>query len=448
MLPHPKRKRSLSWWAVSIGVHLALAITIAWYSPLRSWLFNPAPTDQKMPSVSRSRMNQITSALREKYQRALKKSADELAVTHREMIRLQAKRLGQVNQQEPQLIDTQFPELKAVAFDTKDQSIADLYAHCVTLEQAVIEAYERVRGYDMASRQYLPISQAVKVNRIARPERPRIRGDVIEAEIESTQDPSFAAFKQEMLNADLEAKEIGAFTERLLLMAKGIMGEDNQMGVLQWEVGNLEGNIRGTRFDEGKPYVGAVLLPHEMQNRGTGGTFTGNPVFARKVSDQGDQADWMSIDSWWMIGPFSHPGRQNLEDLDKKYPPEETVDLGASYQGKGGKSIRWKYRQTRFVRIEPPPEDTDRYAIWYAYTEIYSDKEQDLWCAFGSDDYGKAWVEGKLVWASGKGVKPWAPGQDYRKVHLKQGHNRMLVKLENAGGTTGFSVIFALDPNL
>jgi hypothetical protein len=448
MLPHPQRKRSTAWWIVSIGFHLVLAIAIAWFSPLREWLFNPAPSDTRMPAISQSRMNQITSALREKYERALAASVTQLAETLSEMNRLQTKRLEQLKKQDPQLLDAVPDAVALEKFDVKRKTIAQMYAHCVASEQAIIDAYERVRGFDMAGRQYIPVSHAVKSNRITRPDRPKVSGEAIEAVISSTQDSTFELFKQEMVNADLEAKEICAFTDRLLLMAKGVMGEDNKMGVLQWEVGNLEGATRGGTLEEGKPYMGPMLLPHEMMNASAGGTFTGKPVFGRKIADEGEQAEWMSIDSWWFIGPFSHPGRQNLEDLDKKYPPEETVDLGAAYLGKGGKSIRWKYRQTRFVRIEPPPEDVDRYAIWYAYTEIYSDKEQDLWCAFGSDDYGKAWIEGKLVWASGKNVKPWAPGQDYRKVHLKRGHNRMLVKLENAGGTTGLSVIFSLDPNI
>jgi hypothetical protein len=448
MLPHPKRKRATTWWVVSISFHVALALAIAWFSPLRAWLFNPAPSDTRMPSVSRSRMNQITSALREKYERALAASVTQLAETLSEMNRLQTKRLEALKKQEPQLIDAIPTPLVVEKFDVRHKTIAEMYARCVHSEQTIIEAYERVRGYDMSGRQYIPVSQAVKNNRVTRTDRPKINGAAIDAEIVSTQDAAFEAFKQEMLNADLEAKEICGFTDRLLLLAKGIMGEDNKMGVLQWEVGNLEGSTRGGTVDEGKPYVGAALLPHEMMNVSAGGTFTGKPVFGRKIADDGEQAAWLSVDSWWFIGPFTHPGVQNLEDLDKKFPPEETVDLGASYLGKGGKNIRWKYRQTRFMRIEPHPEDVDRYAIWYAYTEIYSDKEQDLWCAFGSDDYGKAWVEGKLVWASGKNVKPWAPGQDYRKVHLKRGHNRMLVKLENRGGTTGFSVIFSLDPNI
>jgi hypothetical protein len=450
MLPHARTKRTTLWWIVSAALHAGLALAVAWFTPLRAMLFDRAPMDTRMPTVGQRRLDQMLGALREKYQRALARSCAHLFETFGEMNRLQTARLDDLKKRNPQLVDAAPAAIGGPqALDARPKSVARLYDYCVHAEAPIIEAYERMRGYDMAGRQYIPITQAVRSNRIARPERRRLDAAGLETRITSTQDAAFEAFKTAMVNADLEAKEICAFADRLLLLAKGIAGEDNAMGLLQWEVGNLESGIHGgMAFDEGKPYVGPVLLMSEMRSVSAGGTFTGKPVFGRKISADGEQADWMSIDSWWFIGPFVHPGRQNPEDLDKKYPPEEVVDLGAVYVGKGGRNIRWKYRQTRFVRIEPPPEDIDRYAIWYAYVEVYSDQEQDLWTAFGSDDYGKAWVEGKLVWASGKHVKPFAPGQDYRKVRFRRGYNRILVKLENAGGTTGFSVIINLDRNI
>jgi aryl-phospho-beta-D-glucosidase BglC (GH1 family) len=63
-----------------------------------------------------------------------------------------------------------------------------------------------------------------------------------------------------------------------------------------------------------------------MMHAGTPGKFDVSPVFARKVAADGEKAEWMSIDSWWIIGPFSHPGRQNLEELYK--PWIEVMDKG------------------------------------------------------------------------------------------------------------------------
>jgi hypothetical protein len=445
-----KTERSAAWWIVSIALHAVAVLAVAWFTPLRGLLFDRSPMDTRMPAVGERRLNEMVGALREKYERSLARSRLHLAETFAEMHRLQGARLEALRRDNPQVVDeTPAPLPAPAAPDLSGMRLAQLYDACVQAEPPIIEAYERMRAFDMAGRQYIPLSHAMRSNRIAKTERLRIAEESLNARITSTQDAAFESLKSAMVGADLEAKEICAFTDRLLLMAKGVAGEDHTMGLLQWEVGNLESGIHGGgTFDEGKPYVGPALLLSEMQPGSSGGTFKGRPVFGRKISVEGETADWMSVDSWWFIGPFVHPGRQNPEDLDRKYPPEDVVDLGAVYQGKGGRDIRWKYRQTRYVRIEPHGEDIDRNAIWYAYTEVYSDREQDLWVAFGSDDYGKAWVEGKLVWASGKQVKPFAPGQDYRKVRFRQGYNRVLVKLENAGGTTGFSVILNLDRSI
>jgi hypothetical protein len=429
---------------------LVAVAALAYFTPLREWLFSLRPPDLLMPDVDKTRIRELQMALIEKYERSLGDSATRLNNIVTEMERLSGTRLKQLQQKDPQLVDeTPKPLPVKPNFDPRGQRVGPLYQFCVSTEQLAIEGYDRVRGFDMAGRQYVPVSRALGVNKIARPERATLNRAAIEADIGSMRDGKFEAFKKALIDADIEAKEMVAFNERLLLLAKTVMGEITTTGVIQWEVGSLEGAGRGGGgFEEGKPYVGHTLLAHEMFNVGGWGRFDAKPVFGRKIAGEGEQAEWLSIDNWWFIGPFSHPGRQNLEDLDKKYPPEDVVDLGAVYSGKSGAKIHWKYRMTRFVRIEPPPEDNDRYAIWYAYTEIYSDRDQDLWCSFGSDDYSKVWVEGKLVYASGKQVKPWAPNQDYRKVHFKNGHNRMLVKLENAGGTTGFSVVINLDPKM
>ena len=74
--------------------------------------------------------------------------------------------------------------------------------------------------------------------------------------------------------------------------------------------------------------------------------------------------------------------------------------------------------------------------------------------AFGSDDYGRVWVENEPRFANKKpkfstGTQPHAyiPDRGWKPIQLTQGVNHILVKLENAGGTTGFSVIFSVDPN-
>ena len=53
---------------------------------------------------------------------------------------------------------------------------------------------------------------------------------------------------------------------------------------------------------------------------------------------------------------------------------------------------------------------------------------------------------GKLIWASGKTPHHWIPDRGFRKVRLRKGPNRLLFKIENAGGTMGFSIVLAVQP--
>jgi len=98
--------------------------------------------------------------------------------------------------------------------------------------------------------------------------------------------------------------------------------------------------------------------------------------------------------------------------------------------------------------VEPYVIDNDKFAIWYFYTEVYSDEERDLWATFASDDYGVCWVNGAKVYYSPPETQPWVPfdRSSFRKLHLNKGVNRFLFKLENATGTTGLSVILMSSP--
>ena len=84
------------------------------------------------------------------------------------------------------------------------------------------------------------------------------------------------------------------------------------------------------------------------------------------------------------------------------------------------------------------------YAIYYAYTELWFDEACDLWVAIGSDDYSKVWIEDQLVWSSGKNLKAWQLNEGVRKVHFKQGLNRVLYRVENGNNITEFSLVVSL----
>ena len=197
-------------------------------------------------------------------------------------------------------------------------------------------------------------------------------------------------------------------------------------------------------------YRGPELLPDEMDftHEHDKGNFTSFP--GRRLVTGGKTSEWLYVDSWYIIGPFS--GDRRRENLDTRFGPEANVNLDDVFTGKDGRKIRWEYTKAGYVQaagqknaywiIEPKLVDT--YAIYYAFTEIYADAAQDIWIATGTDDYGKLWINDELVWKSPRERKPYNATENIQLVKLRQGQNKILYRVENAGGTMGFSLLIRL----
>jgi hypothetical protein len=135
---------------------------------------------------------------------------------------------------------------------------------------------------------------------------------------------------------------------------------------------------------------------------------------------------WMFLDSWYFLGPFDNPNRSNVH---KVFGPERGVDLDATYVGKNNQTLKWEFRQSNNARIKPP--HAQEYAIWYAYTELYAEKDETIWVAIGSDDQSTVYVNGSLIWQSQAVLKGWQAGEGLRQVKLHKGKNSILFRLEN-----------------
>ena len=158
-------------------------------------------------------------------------------------------------------------------------------------------------------------------------------------------------------------------------------------------------------------------------------------TLGRMVTEKGDPTEWLFVDTWYTIGPFPNPSRVNL---NRKFPPESVVDLDAVYIGKEGRQIRWQFQQSRDLRVVPI--DAEPYGIWYAYSELYFEKDMDLWISIGSDDKANIWVNNLPVWMRFDTLKVWRPNEGYRKVAFKAGRNRILYRVENGWHSMMFSM--------
>lgn len=190
-------------------------------------------------------------------------------------------------------------------------------------------------------------------------------------------------------------------------------------------------------------YVDPGTIDVATLHAGAGRVFGAGGAFATRVY----------LDSWYVIGPFAGRGE---DSLDTVYPPEEDVDLDGVYRGLDGRVLQWRYASRGFYPFLPP--DRAENAVYYAYTEVRIDQARDLWLSIGADDDSMLWLDGRRVWASAPGDKPWyhppyylrdeqvaslALAEGHRRVHLEAGVHRLLFKLFNDRDRTFFSVVLA-----
>ncbi|MGF1530215.1 MAG: hypothetical protein ACFCU4_02530 [Puniceicoccaceae bacterium] len=148
---------------------------------------------------------------------------------------------------------------------------------------------------------------------------------------------------------------------------------------------------------------------------------------------------WMFVDGWYAVGPFPNQGRRNV---DTRFPPETAVNLDARYLGLEDQIIQWEFVKANDVFVSPPNDPP--YAITYYYTELWFDEPLNTWIAIGSDDNSRIWIEDTLVWLSSYNLKAWRIDEGFRKVHFRRGINRILVRVENGHGASGFSLAIQL----
>ena len=178
----------------------------------------------------------------------------------------------------------------------------------------------------------------------------------------------------------------------------------------------------------------------------------------RRFSKSADRKGWLYINTWYIIGPWENYGR---DDFAISHPPEVSVDLDAVYtDGQIGTGIaetdsdplkmvgdtvqlngdlRWKFMQSESMHNTVPV--TTSHSTYYAYTELYFDEATKMLVAIGTDDSGRLWINGEDVWKD-KGTSWYHIDEHISAFDFRQGWNRVLIRLENAGGgPTGFSFL-------
>lgn len=174
----------------------------------------------------------------------------------------------------------------------------------------------------------------------------------------------------------------------------------------------------------------------------------------RIIGPGGTYANRVYVNRWYLIGPFDGRHGKGLLANDR-HPPEQGVALDAVYRGKQGRLLRWAYVDMDRYPLIPPDEAED--AVYYGYTEVMVDRDEDLTAWIGADDDAQLWLNDRLVWAGGSIDKGWFFGRIYetydddvrnynlsegkRTVHFRKGRNKLFFKLSNGPTRLFFSLV-------
>jgi hypothetical protein len=174
----------------------------------------------------------------------------------------------------------------------------------------------------------------------------------------------------------------------------------------------------------------------------------------RMIGPGGTYANRVWVNRWYLIGPFDGRHGDGLF-ANYRHPPEQGVVLDAAYRGKGGRLVKWDYVDMARYPLEPPVHAED--AVYYGYTELMLDAEQDLTIWVGADDDAQLWLNDRLVWKGGNADKDSFFGQVYetrntyvrdynlsegrRVVHFRKGRNKLFFKLSNGPTRIFFSLV-------
>ncbi len=147
------------------------------------------------------------------------------------------------------------------------------------------------------------------------------------------------------------------------------------------------------------------------------------------------------IPDWYVTGSFPFPVKNSgsRSALDSVYPPEYIVDLKKTSPGVKSKPIGWHYLKTGpegYVSLNLSGQ-SNRQVVNYAVSYIYSPVRRNFSLFIGSDDGIKIFFNNKQVFRF-LGTRLAQPDQGKVILPLHPGWNKLLIKVENKSGVSGF----------
>ncbi len=134
------------------------------------------------------------------------------------------------------------------------------------------------------------------------------------------------------------------------------------------------------------------------------------------------------LTEWYVIGPFDNRDEKGFPVV---YPPEEHVDLQATYEGQQG-PVQWQKLKTQdeqgvfdLAELTKPHKG----AIDYLTTVVISDRDRPVEFRLATANAWKLWVNGELVFAREEYHRGMQFDQYRVPGRLAKGPNRILIKI-------------------
>ncbi len=155
------------------------------------------------------------------------------------------------------------------------------------------------------------------------------------------------------------------------------------------------------------------------------------------IADPNQYADLLPprLGAWTFVGPFKAASGSEA-DTTVYAPEKEHVD-GAPYSEKyDDGALAWQpLADFADGKVQTLPGGDN--SAWFLARTIETQKARKLVLHLGSDDTLRLWINGKQVFSHLEPRSP-APDQDRVEVELAAGVNRLLAKVVNYSGGTGF----------
>lgn len=131
---------------------------------------------------------------------------------------------------------------------------------------------------------------------------------------------------------------------------------------------------------------------------------------------------------WKLAGPFENTDKRGFAVA---YPPEEKIDLAATYEGKG-KSVQWvDYTTTdEYGNVDLNKALGKHMGVTaYAMADYVSPSEQQVDLRLGCINANKVWLNGRLLHQAEVYHASGRLDQYISRAALKPGHNTILIKV-------------------